>query len=539
MGREPTALNRRRFLKQGAAASLATLFTPSFLRTAQAASKERVVVYQGVGLDSLHPYGYSGGGISGIWQHIIEPLAEMDYTRKEYVGVLAESWEFQGRKWVFHLKKNIRFHNGAPFTSKDVAFSIERMKTDKRSLQGSDIAEVEVETPDDFTAVLTTKNPQALFLDRLDTRFIISKAAADKYGDQMDAYAIGTGPYKLVSWQRGGNLILTRNDDYWGAKAEIKEVILKGVKEEAARVAGLLSGQADIVSNLPIEEIERVSKHPRARVEKVPGFRMYFLAMNVNYKPFDNKLVRQAVNHAIDPVVMMKHIFEGNGVVLNGPLASNMIGYDPNIKRYPYDPKKALELLAKAGYANGLELKLHFSPDRHLKGKEVCEVIANQLGKVGIKVDLVGQEYAIYWGKDGVNGGKTSFYYAGRTAADADTFYDQYFHSGVTKRVGYSNAEVDKLIEEQQKIADLKKRIALLQQAGRMIMEDAPFVPLYTLSEIYGVARNVMWKGTPDNRILGAEMKIGDELGNTKRADLGGLDNIAMLVFKPRIVWFL
>jgi peptide/nickel transport system substrate-binding protein len=307
-------------------------------RAVSAASKDRVVIYQGVSLDSLHPYGYSGGGINGIWQHIIEPLVAMDYGRKEYVGVLAESWEFQGRKWVFQLRKNIRFHNGAPFTSKDVAFSIERMKTDKRSLQGADIADLEVEAPDDYIVVFTTKNPHALLLDRLDTRYIISKAAAEKYGDHVDNYAIGTGAYKFVSWQRGSNLVLNRNDDYWGTKAEIKEVILRGVKEEAARVAGLLAGQADVISNLPIEEIERVGKHPRTRVEKVPGFRMYFLAMNVTFKPFDNKLVRQAVNHSIDPVVMMKHIFDGNGAVLNGPLAANMTGYDPAIKRYSFDP---------------------------------------------------------------------------------------------------------------------------------------------------------------------------------------------------------
>ena len=508
MHKNKTTINRREFLRQGAALGLGALIGPSLVRTGWAASKERVVIFQGVGLDSLHPYAYSGGGISGIWQHIIEPLVEMDYKRHEYAGVLAESWEFQGKRWVFHLKKGIRFHNGSPFMSRDVVFSFNRMKSDKRSLQGADIAEVEVEALDDYTVTLTTKNPSAVLLDRLDTRFITSKAAADKYGEDADNYAIGTGPYKFVSWQRGGNLALTRNDDYWGTKAEIKEVVLKGVKEEAARVAGLLSGQADVISNLPIEEIERVQKHPRTRVEKVAGFRMYFLAMNVTYKPFDNKLVRQAISHAIDPYVIMKHIFDGNGDVLNGPLNSNMIGYDPNVKRYPHDPKKARELLNQAGYANGFETKLHFSPDRHLKGKEVCEVIANQLAKVGIKLDLIGQEYAVYWGKDGVNGGKLPFYYAGRTSADADTLYDQYFHTGMSKRIGYSNPEFDKLIEEEQKTGDHKKRVALLQQAGRILMEEAPFVPLYTLSEIYGLARNVLWKGTPDNKILAAEMRI-------------------------------
>jgi peptide/nickel transport system substrate-binding protein len=501
-------MNRRQFLKKGSAVGLGALIGPPFLRTGWAASKERVVILQGVGLDSLHPYAYSGGGISGIWQHIIEPLIQIDYARSEYIGVLAQSWEFQGKKWVFHLRRGIRFHNGSPLTSKDVAYSLNRMKTDKRSLQGADIVDMDVETPDDYTIILTTKNPNAVLLDRLDTRFITSKAAADKYGEDVDNYPIGTGAYKFVSWQRGGSLVLTRNDDYWSPKPEIKEVVLKGVKEEAARVAGLVAGQADVISNLPIEEIPRVQKHPRTRVEKVPGFRMYFLAMNVTYKPFDNKLVRQAINHAVDPHVIMKHIFDGNGDVLNGPLNSNMIGYDPNVKRYPYDPKRARELLTSAGYPNGFQAKLHFSPDRHLKGKEVCEVIANQLAKVGIKIDLIGQEYAVYWGKDGVNGGKLPFYYAGRTSADADTLYYQYFHTGMSKRIGYSNPEFDKLIEDEQKTGDQKKRIALLQQAGRILMEDAPFVPLYTLSEIYGLARNVLWKGTPDNKILAAEMRI-------------------------------
>jgi peptide/nickel transport system substrate-binding protein len=407
------------------------------------------------------------------------------------------------------LRKKVRFHGGSPLTSKDVLFSIDRMINDRKSLQASNFAEVTgIEAPDDYTVTITTKQPNAVLLERLNNRFIVSHSATEKNGNQLDNYKIGTGPYKLVSWQRAGNLVLTRNDDYWRAKPEIKEVLFKTVKEEAARVAGLLAGQADAISNLPIEEIERVEKNPRTRVERVQGYRMYFLAMNVTHKPFDNRLVRQAFNYSVDPTAILKHIFEGNGYVLNGPLSSNMIGYDPAIKRYPYDPKKARDLLAKAGYPSGLEVKLYLAPDRHLKGKEVCQVIARQLSESGIKADLVPQEYPIYWGKDGVNGGKLPFYYAGRSAYDADTFYDQYFHTGVTKRTGYSNLELDKLIEEEQQTGDHKKRVAVLQQAGRIVMEDVPVVPLYTLAEIYGLARNVIWQGNPNNEIIVADMKI-------------------------------
>jgi ABC-type transport system substrate-binding protein len=111
--------------------------------------------------------------------------------------------------------------------------------------------------------------------------------------------------------------------------------------------------------------------------------------------------VRQAFNYAIDPSVIIKHIYEGNGYVMDGPVASNVIGADPKIKRYPLDPKKAKELLTKAGYPNGVDVKLHLSPDRYPKAREVFQVIADQLQKAGVRTELVSQEFAVFWGNDG------------------------------------------------------------------------------------------------------------------------------------------
>ena len=316
-------------------------------------------------------------------------------------------------------------------------------------------------------------------------------------------------PYKFVSFQRGGNFVMTRNDDYWGAKAEIKEVIFKKVTEDAARVAALESGQADVINNVPVHDVPRLERSPKARIEKVEGLRMFFLALNPAFKPFDNKLVRQAVNYSVDAPAIVKNIFEGGGYVLNGPVAANVIGYDPNHKRYPYDPKKSRELLAKAGYPGGVAVKLYLSSGRFARDREVCQVVAAQMEKGGFKVELVSQEWAIFWGTSGVNGGKLPFYYIGRgSLVDADTLYDQYFRTGTSKRVAYSNPEFDKLIEEEQGTADNKKRIALLQQAGKILMEDVPFVPLYNLADFYGAARNVAWSARPDEKICSWEMKI-------------------------------
>jgi len=440
---------------------------------------------------------------------MLEGLVQEDYEKMDDVGVLADSWEVKGKQWEFNLKKGVTFHDGAPFTAKDVVYSINRIMKDPKSLQKSGLKDItEVQARDDHTVVITTKVPNAVMLDRLTNRYMISKATADKRGAEADQHPNGTGPYKFVSWERNGPMVLTRNDHYWGPKADIKEVVTQKVKEDAARVSGLLAGQGDVINNVPVEEIARIKDNPRVRIEKAQGQRMYFLVLNPEFKPFDNKLVRQAFNYAIDPTAIIKHIYEGNGYLMDGPVASNVIGSDPKTKRYPLDPAKAKKLLAEAGYPNGLEVKLHLSPDRYPKAREVCQVIADQLSKAGVKTELVAQEFVIFWGKEGVNGGKLPFYYVGRPAIDADTVYDQYFRSGVTKRLMYKNTDFDKLIDEEQTTGDMKKRIALMQQAGKILMDDAPLVPLYQLAEIYGVANNVKWKAQPGERILAAEMKI-------------------------------
>ena len=507
--KKQNGMNRRQFLKQSALAGAGVVALNAWPMHVRAASKDRLTVLSSVSLSSLDPYAFSSSPEYGIWNHMAESLVEVDYVKMDYVGVLAESWEFKGKEWTFHLHKGVKFHDGSPFTAKDVIYSYERIKNHKKSPQRYALNDIsEMKAADDHTLIFTTKTPTAVLLDRLTNRNIVSKAAGDKWGKDVVQHPTGTGPYKYVSWQRDGQLVLTRNDDYWRTKADIKEIVTRKVGEDAARVSGLLAGQGDVINNVPVEEISRVESNKRVRVERAQGQRMYFLALNPVFKPFDNKLVRQAFNYAIDPSVIIKHIYEGNGYVMDGPVASNIIGADPKLHRYPLDPKKAKELLAKAGHPNGLDVKLHFAPTRYPKAKEVCQVIADQLKAAGVRTELIGQEWPVFWGQEGVNGGKLAFYYVGRPAVDADTLYEQYFRSGVTKRIQYTSAEFDKLIDAEQTEEDPKKRVEILRQAGRVLMDDAPFVPLYTLAELYGVASNVAWKATPGERVLAYDMKI-------------------------------
>ena len=215
---------------------------------------------------------------------MIEPLVEVDYAKRTYYGVLAESWEFQGKKWVFKLRKNVRFHDTSPFTAKDVIYSINRMRNDKESLQKENFRDfTEMQAPDDHTLVITTEQPNAVMLDRLQNRFILSKSGMEAQGNQSELKPIGTGPYRFQSWQRDGNLVMVRNDSYWGAKPSVREIVVRRVKEDSGRVAGLLAGQGDVANNVPVEELSRFDNHPRVRAEKVEGVRMYFLAMNLTH----------------------------------------------------------------------------------------------------------------------------------------------------------------------------------------------------------------------------------------------------------------
>ena len=286
MSPKSRGIKRRDFLKGGALGGLGALLGNSIVRTSYAASKERLTILSSISLDTLHPYAYSSSPQYGIWNHMIEPLVEVDYAKKVYYGVLAESWEFHGKKWLFKLRKNARFHDGSPFAAKDVIYSINRIKNDKQSLQKDNFRDLtEMQALDDHTIVFTTEVSNAVFLDRLQNRYILSKAGMEAQGgESAEQKPVGTGPYRFVSWQRDGNLVLTRHDNYWGNKAAVKEIVFKRVKEDAGRVAGLLAGQGDVINNVPVEELSRFENHPRVRAEKVEGVRMYFLAMNVTHK---------------------------------------------------------------------------------------------------------------------------------------------------------------------------------------------------------------------------------------------------------------
>src|SRR5499426_2504046 len=495
-------LTRREFLHKTAAAGAVISLGPlAGLSYAQSPGKNRVAIAHGVGVYSLNPYAVNTSPLQAAWGSVMEPLIDADYEKRGYRGVLAESWQMKGTKLQFNLRKNVRFHDGAPFTSRDVVASFTRILTDKQSLQAPNLQNVgEMDAPNDHTFIITLKKADANALEDINNRVIMKQSAAEKMGE-TDNRPIGTGPFKFTSWERSGQFVVRRNENYWGQAPTIDEVVYKSIQEDAARIAALEAGQADVISNVPPHEVARLKANPRLRVQAVQGLRPIFLVLSPAYKPLDNVKVRRAITHAIDRDRIIKLVLEGNAYPLRGLLGPQVFGYDPEARAYPYDPEKAKQLLVEAGFSNGFEIDYYSPTGRYPKDREVAQVIVEQLSKVGIKANLKTPEWSIF--NTDYKSGKYAFYLTGRgSLTDADTLFQQYFRTGMTKRVlGYSNPKLDEILDAEQQMFDVKKREKLLWEAHRIILEDAPAIPLWNAMDIYAYRADLVWTPPPDEKV--------------------------------------
>src|SRR5262245_4195283 len=367
-------LNRRKFLRNTGIAGAAISFSPATL-FAQSQNRSRVVIAHGVGIYSLNPYAVNTSPLQAVWGSVMEPLIDADYEKRGYRGVLAESWQMTATKLQFKLRKGIRFHDGAPFTSRDVIASFKRILTDKASLQAPNLENIkEMDAPDDYSVVIALKRVDANALEDINNRVIMKQSAAEKMGE-ADNRPIGTGPFKFTSWERSGQFVVRRNENYWGPPAKIDEVIYKAIQEDAARIAALEAGQADVISNIPPHEVARLKANHRLRIQHVQGLRPIFLVLSPAYKPLDNLKVRRAITHAIDRERIIKHVLEGNAYPLSGLLSPQVFGYEPGARAFPYDPDKAKQLLIEAGFPNGFEIDYSIPRGRYQKGRRDAQGI--------------------------------------------------------------------------------------------------------------------------------------------------------------------
>ena len=254
--------------------------------------------------------------------------------------------------------------------------------------------------------------------------------------------------------------------------------------------------------------------------------RPIFLVLSPAYKPLDNVKVRRAITHAIDRDRIIKHILEGNAYPLSGLLSPQVFGYEPSAKAFPYDPEKAKQLLNEAGFPSGFEIDYYSPTGRYPKDREVALVIVEQLSKVGIKANLKTPEWSIF--NTDYKNGKYPIYLTGRgSLTDADTLFQQYFRTGMTRRtLGYSNPKLDEILEMQQHTFDVKKREKLLWDAHKIILEDAPAVPLWNAMDIYAYRADLVWTAPPDEKVqlkqglLESEIKASEKLTSSSTSTM-------------------
>lgn len=467
---------------------------------------------------TLDPGNHRNRETETIIRNMCDGLLTRDAAMK-IVPELAESYrQIDATTWEFKLHPGMKTHGGAPFTAKDVVFTLERLTKDKalggqtsprKSLLGPFAS---AEAPDDTTVIVKLSAPWPILPAMLPFQEMVSRAFVEKVGDGALATRVDcVGPYKLVEWRRGDAIIMARDPDYFGGAKDIPpvgpakpdRVIFKIIPENATRVAALLAGEVDIVNELPPSALKQVEASDRARVVAVNGTRTFFIAMNMDKKPFNDPRVRKALNHAVDRKLIVDRILDGRATVLNGVMSPDAFAFNDGLPEYRHDPALAKKMLAEAGYPNGIELTI----DTTGAFKPTAEAIAALMARAGIKANVQVWEGAVLspmWAAADKRKDRDLYLTSwGNGALDpSDIMVPTLRTGGRGNAAGYANAKVDALLDAAETEADQAKRAGMYKEAQALVNADAPWVFLWLPQDLYGVSKRLKgWKPQADSRI--------------------------------------
>jgi peptide/nickel transport system substrate-binding protein len=487
-----------------------------FGSTAPADAQKRISVGVTETIETHNPYGDSVSLLYGIWSEVTGPFCTYNYAKGDFEGRLAERWKTENpTTWVFYLNKNYTFSDGSPVTSADIVHSMNRVISDPQSKQKASVAGpiVKAEAVDNHTVRFITDKPAAPLLGFVCDRFIVtSKAIYDKHGrDAADKqHVLGAGPYRLKELVPGQRMVIAKRTDHPEAKKNPNapdEVVYRVMRETEQRVTALINDEVQIAQFIPPHLRVRVEKIPDLRIETVNSVEIMFLAMQPK-PPFDKKEVRQAVCNAINRDQIISTLLEGFGSRLDGPIGPGQYGYDPNLKpKMDYNPEKSKKLLAQAGYPNGVDVELQTPVGRYTLDKQLTEAMIPMLNAGGFRAKLLTPEWPTLWAN--VQKGTIPFYYMGRgSVQDPSAALHQYFRTGETPRVGFSNKKLDELLDKEQQEFDAKKRRQYLSQAMSLLTEEAPACFMWRHKLLWGLSNKVEYKPLPDARIYAVDMKL-------------------------------
>ena len=453
-------------------------------------------------------------------RQIFDTLLRRNIKTLQLEGNLAESWRTVNETtWQFKLKRGVKFHNGEPFDAAAVKFSVERMLNPKQAAPGrTSIATIDhVDIVDSYTVNVITRAPFPLLPIRMSpghcgTVGIVPPKYLAQVGDAGFAVKpVGTGPYKFVEWVKDERLVLEANKDYHRGAPAIERLVFRPVPELTTRVAALLSGQADLVSDVPPDQTGKIQGSGTAHVEVSTLGGFVIMVKMTNYLmpgPWQDARVRKAINYAIDMDTIIKTVLEGYGQVLGVPLEKEAFGFNPNIKWYGYDPERAKALLREAGYAGGFEMTLHAPNRRYMNDIEVMQAMAQMLGKVGIKAKVEVWEQSIYttkWRKRELLPAYMTAW-GGAGVFDGDLLTSS-LHSKSALAI-FKNEALDKMLEDAQATSDPERRKAIYFKAQELIYEEAPIIKAYQQAHIFGVSNRLDWKPWVDNMLFLYDAKL-------------------------------
>ncbi len=473
----------------------------------ESAGGGKLIVGRGGDSAALDPSIVTDGESLKIAQQVFDPLLAYKSGTTEVEPALAESWTISddGLTYTFKLRKGVKFHDGTDFNADAVVFNFNRWNDPKSefkfegdsfdyydSMFGPEEARVikSVKAVDESTVEFQLNNPQAPFLQNLAMPpfSIASPSAIEKEKENFKSNPVGTGPFVFKEWKRSDSITLDKNPNYWQqGLPKVDQVIVRAIPDNTARFNALQNGEIDLMEDLSPDDLATLESNPDLQKFNRPPFNVAYLGFNTAKKPFDNPKVRVALNYAVDKKGIIDAFFAGQAEAAVNPIPPTLWGYNKSVEDYPFDLAKAKQLLADAGYPNGIDQELTFyampvsrpyMPD----GRKVAEVIQASFAQIGVKVSIQSPEWATYL-DDLSKGEKDDLFIIGWTGDNGDP--DNFFYPLLDKdSIGgnnysqYVSEPLHKVLVQAQQETDQDARAKLYEQAQVIVKKDAPWVPL-------------------------------------------------------------
>ena len=510
---------------------LAALLVTGLLFPAAAMSEDKplVIAFRGDAA-TLDPHGRNETTTQTIQLHFYDRLVKMDPDLK-IVPDLAESWRLiDNVTWEFKLKKGVTFHNGEPFNAEAAKYSLIRARTWKKSQWKHMVPDYsEIKVVDDYTIHVITKAPEPESLLMLTSIAMVPpKYFSETDEAELAVHPIGTGPYKFIEWVKDDHVKMVANENWHGGKFDFKDVVIRPIPEDATRVAALITGEVDVIWGVSIPDIPRIEKNEDTYVSRVPSQRAIYIMFDVHSdeggpapekqpglpegkpNPFKNQKVREAVAHAIDVDEIIKYVMEGSAYPASQIISPYAPDFNPDIKRPEFDLEKAKALLKEAGFGDGFEANFDCPNDRYINDQLVTEAIAQQLTKIGLKLNVIATPKAVFFPK--MDKFESPMFLAGWGTLSYQSTMNNFFREnkapyGRNNRGRFYNPEIDKRLDVANSEMDPAKRFELRKAVAADVYATYYVIPLYYQENVIGFNKRVDSKARVDEYLFAFDMK--------------------------------